>query len=101
MPHRMGVSASSYLFIIYPFDLIPNSSTCKILRLYLSLMVQHVQKARPLLEEYAIDELVDPRLMDNYSEQEVFCMLQAASLCISRDPQLRPRMSQVKVAAGL
>ncbi|KAL1814374.1 hypothetical protein DCAR_0518512 [Daucus carota subsp. sativus] len=51
--------------------------------------------ARPLLEEYAIDELVDPRLMDNYSEQEVFCMLQAASLCISRDPQLRPRMSQV------
>ncbi|KAK1358381.1 Protein kinase domain-containing protein [Heracleum sosnowskyi] len=51
--------------------------------------------ARPLLEEYAIDELVDPRLMDKYSEQEVFCMLQAASLCISRDPQLRPRMSQV------
>ncbi|KAK1360263.1 Protein kinase domain-containing protein [Heracleum sosnowskyi] len=51
--------------------------------------------ARPLLEENTIDELVDPQLMDKYSEEEVYCMLQAASLCISRDPQSRPRMSQV------
>ncbi|XP_024980582.1 inactive protein kinase SELMODRAFT_444075-like isoform X2 [Cynara cardunculus var. scolymus] len=51
--------------------------------------------ARPLLEEDAIDELIDPRLGNSYSEPEVYCMLQAASLCIKRDPQLRPRMSQV------
>ncbi|XVE51960.1 hypothetical protein DITRI_Ditri02bG0081800 [Diplodiscus trichospermus] len=51
--------------------------------------------ARPLLEEYAIDELVDPRLEDRYSEHEVCCMLHAASLCIRRDPHSRPRMSQV------
>ncbi|KAF8400980.1 hypothetical protein HHK36_014283 [Tetracentron sinense] len=51
--------------------------------------------ARPLLEEYAIDELVDPRLGNRYSENEVYCMLQAASLCIRRDPHSRPRMSQV------
>ncbi|KAL8235302.1 hypothetical protein R6Q59_021402 [Mikania micrantha] len=51
--------------------------------------------ARPLLEEDAIDELIDPRLGNCYSEQEVYCMLQAASLCIKRDPHLRPRMSQV------
>ncbi|CBI35970.3 unnamed protein product, partial [Vitis vinifera] len=51
--------------------------------------------ARPLLEEYAIDELVDPRLGNCYSEQEVYCMLHAASLCIRRDPHARPRMSQV------
>ncbi|XP_044478791.1 inactive protein kinase SELMODRAFT_444075-like [Mangifera indica] len=51
--------------------------------------------ARPLLEEYAIDELVDPRLGNCYSEQEVYCMLHAASLCIRRDPHSRPRMSQV------
>ncbi|KAM7255585.1 hypothetical protein ACFE04_008483 [Oxalis oulophora] len=51
--------------------------------------------ARPLLEEYAIDELIDPRLENSYSEQEVYCMLHAASLCISRDPHSRPRMSQV------
>ncbi|GAY38582.1 hypothetical protein CUMW_037760 [Citrus unshiu] len=51
--------------------------------------------ARPLLEEYAIDELVDPRLGNHYSEHEVYCMLHAASLCIRRDPHSRPRMSQV------
>ncbi|KAL7100084.1 hypothetical protein ACP275_09G126400 [Erythranthe tilingii] len=51
--------------------------------------------ARPLLEAYAVDELVDPRLGNNYTEQEVHCMLHAASLCIRRDPQVRPRMSQV------
>ncbi|GMY34552.1 inactive protein kinase SELMODRAFT_444075-like [Fagus crenata] len=51
--------------------------------------------ARPLLEECAIEELVDPRLGNHYSEQEVYCMLHAASLCIRRDPHSRPRMSQV------
>ncbi|KAI3463276.1 hypothetical protein Pfo_019939 [Paulownia fortunei] len=51
--------------------------------------------ARPLLEAYAIEKLVDPRLRSNYSENEVYCMLHAASLCIRRDPQARPRMSQV------
>nr|GMC74826.1 inactive protein kinase SELMODRAFT_444075 [Ipomoea batatas] len=51
--------------------------------------------ARPLLEEYAIEELIDPRLANCYDEHEVYCMLHAASLCIRRDPQARPRMSQV------
>ncbi|WOL14606.1 inactive protein kinase [Canna indica] len=51
--------------------------------------------ARPLLEEYAIEELVDPRLGNDYSEDEIHCMLHAASLCIRRDPHARPRMSQV------
>ncbi|PON96126.1 Tyrosine-protein kinase [Trema orientale] len=51
--------------------------------------------ARPLLEDYAIDELIDPRLGNQFSEQEVYCMLHVASLCIRRDPQSRPRMSQV------
>ncbi|KAI4329165.1 hypothetical protein L6164_021458 [Bauhinia variegata] len=51
--------------------------------------------ARPLLEEFAIEELIDPRLGNRYSEHEVSCMLQAASLCIRRDPHTRPRMSQV------
>ncbi|KAJ9559665.1 hypothetical protein OSB04_004825, partial [Centaurea solstitialis] len=51
--------------------------------------------ARPLLQEDAIDELIDPRLRNHYSEHEVHCMLQAAYLCIKRDPHIRPRMSQV------
>ncbi|KAK8457110.1 hypothetical protein SEVIR_3G125800v4 [Setaria viridis] len=51
--------------------------------------------ARPLLEEYAIDELIDPRLGGRFCENEVYCMLHAANLCIRRDPHLRPRMSHV------
>jgi hypothetical protein len=52
--------------------------------------------ARSLLEEYAVEELVDPRLEKRYSETQVICMIHTASLCIRRDPHLRPRMSQVK-----
>ena len=55
-----------------------------------------IKQARPLLEEYAIDELIDPSLGNRYSEHEVYCMLHAASLCIRREPHSRPRMSQVK-----
>ncbi|CAI9267551.1 unnamed protein product [Lactuca saligna] len=51
--------------------------------------------ARPLLENNAVRKLIDPRLGKCYSEHEVCCMLEAACLCIKRDPLLRPRMSQV------
>ncbi|CDY32921.1 BnaC02g12050D [Brassica napus] len=51
--------------------------------------------ARPLLQKQAIKELLDPRLMNCYSEQEVYCMALCAYLCIRRDPNSRPRMSQV------
>ncbi|GJX69002.1 protein phosphatase 2C [Tanacetum coccineum] len=47
-------------------------------------------QARPLFDGDTIDELIDPRLGNFYSEDEVLCMLQAASLCIKRDPYLRP-----------
>ncbi|KAJ4882016.1 Protein kinase protein with adenine nucleotide alpha hydrolases-like domain [Raphanus sativus] len=51
--------------------------------------------ARSRLEVYAVEELVDPRLEKRYSETEIICMIHTASLCIRRDPHLRPRMSQV------
>ncbi|XP_027342221.1 inactive protein kinase SELMODRAFT_444075-like [Abrus precatorius] len=51
--------------------------------------------ARPLLEKHAIHKLVDPSLRNCYVDQEVYRMLQCSSLCIGRDPHLRPRMSQV------
>ncbi|RDX88605.1 Proline-rich receptor-like protein kinase PERK9 [Mucuna pruriens] len=51
--------------------------------------------ARPLLEKQAIYKLVDPGLRNCYVDQEVYRMLQCSSLCIGRDPHLRPRMSQV------
>ncbi|KAI3447108.1 hypothetical protein Pfo_003773 [Paulownia fortunei] len=51
--------------------------------------------ARPLLEENALTKHVDPCLMNCYSEKEVQAMLHCALLCLQRDPQSRPRMSQV------
>lgn len=51
--------------------------------------------ARPLLEKNVVHELIDPRLRSCYSEKEVQYMLRCASLCIRRDPDLRPRMCQV------
>ncbi|KAL0910410.1 hypothetical protein M5K25_021390 [Dendrobium thyrsiflorum] len=50
---------------------------------------------RPLMDKYAIKDLIDPDLRNNYSEQEALCMLHVASLCINRNPHARPRMSQV------
>ncbi|XP_042455697.1 inactive protein kinase SELMODRAFT_444075-like [Zingiber officinale] len=51
--------------------------------------------ARPLLEEHAMEEFIDPCLGNDYSDDEIHWMLHAASLCIRRDPHARPRMSQV------
>ncbi|CAK9144111.1 unnamed protein product [Ilex paraguariensis] len=51
--------------------------------------------ARPLLEANAIGQLIDPQLRNTYPGQEVYCMMHCASLCIRRDPDSRPRMSQV------
>ncbi|PKU67065.1 inactive protein kinase SELMODRAFT_444075 isoform X2 [Dendrobium catenatum] len=51
--------------------------------------------ARPILKEYAIQDLLDPRLRNIYCNHEVFCMLHAASLCINREPNSRPHISQV------
>ncbi|KAL7134915.1 hypothetical protein ABFS83_11G057500 [Erythranthe nasuta] len=51
--------------------------------------------ARPLLEENSLWEYVDPCLMNCYSEKEGREMLLCAMFCLQRDPQLRPRMSQV------
>ncbi|XP_078428943.1 inactive protein kinase SELMODRAFT_444075-like isoform X2 [Wolffia australiana] len=51
--------------------------------------------ARPFLEENAVAELVDPRLGRRYSYHEAQTMINAASLCLRRDPLARPRISQV------
>eukprot|EP00250_Pteridium_aquilinum_P018922 c24233_g2_i1 orf=347-3181(-) len=51
--------------------------------------------ARPLLDDHATRDLMDPLLDGSYSNYEAYCMLHAASLCIRKDPHLRPRMSQV------
>ncbi|KAL2608879.1 hypothetical protein R1flu_027452 [Riccia fluitans] len=57
--------------------------------------------ARPLLDRHNSHQLLDPCLKDRVSDQEVYNMLHAASLCIRRDPHARPKISQVlKVLEG-
>ncbi|WCJ26795.1 Protein kinase superfamily protein [Euphorbia peplus] len=63
---------------------------------------QFVQEwASPLLEMKLINDIIDPRLKRNYEETEVKYMMYAASLCISSNPEKRPRMSKVlKILEG-
>lgn len=56
-------------------------------------------QARPLLtqalESGSLEELIDPRLENNYVATEMFGMIQAAAVCIRHLSSKRPRMSQV------
>ncbi|KAL3677155.1 hypothetical protein R1sor_027103 [Riccia sorocarpa] len=57
--------------------------------------------ARPLLNKPNSHKLLDPFLKNRVSDHEVYNMLHAASLCIRRDPQARPKISDVlKVLEG-
>lgn len=56
--------------------------------------------AKPLLETNNLEELVDPTLCNNYNAEEMDRVILTASLCIERNPILRPRMSQVVTFLG-
>lgn len=56
-------------------------------------------QARPLLtkalEDNNFDSLVDPRLENNYSHEEMARMVACAAACVRHSARRRPRMSQV------
>ncbi|KAG9449944.1 hypothetical protein H6P81_009909 [Aristolochia fimbriata] len=58
-----------------------------------------VEWARPLLIEALetgnFQELVDPRLRNNYDHNEMLRMIEAAAACVRHSAQKRPRMVQV------
>lgn len=58
-----------------------------------------VDWARPLLtkalEDNNFDSLVDPRLENNYSHEEMARMVACAAACVRHSARRRPRMSQV------
>ncbi|GLJ51743.1 hypothetical protein SUGI_1099630 [Cryptomeria japonica] len=51
--------------------------------------------ARPLLKYKRYHDLVDPLIMDSHDVYELYCMVRAANLCLRKDPDSRPSMSQV------
>ncbi|XP_010103058.2 proline-rich receptor-like protein kinase PERK1 [Morus notabilis] len=58
-----------------------------------------VDWARPLLnralEDRKYDSLVDPRLQDNFDENEMARMVACAAACVRHSARRRPRMSQI------
>ncbi|CAM0912121.1 unnamed protein product [Alopecurus aequalis] len=58
-----------------------------------------VEWARPLLtravDEQEFEELVDPRLGENYDAVEMFRVIEAAAACIRHSAARRPKMGQV------
>ncbi|XP_078175310.1 proline-rich receptor-like protein kinase PERK15 [Carex rostrata] len=58
-----------------------------------------VDWARPLLLEALVDnnynDIVDPRLANNYNLHEMNLIIACASACVRQSPQARPPMSQV------
>ncbi|XAR48352.1 Non-specific serine/threonine protein kinase [Bertholletia excelsa] len=63
--------------------------------------VKGVQGLERLLKRKIYDEIIDPRLQNNYAHKQVECMLDAAMSCLSPHPQQRPTMSKVlKILEG-
>ncbi|EYU37057.1 hypothetical protein MIMGU_mgv1a019230mg [Erythranthe guttata] len=50
--------------------------------------------AKPLIDNNATMELVDPSLENNYDPKEMARVISTAGSCIQQNPVLRPRMSQ-------
>ncbi|KAG1369949.1 Proline-rich receptor-like protein kinase PERK8 [Cocos nucifera] len=59
-----------------------------------------VMWAKKILQDGKAKQLVDPCLGTNYSDDQLERMILAASLCIRRDPQSRPRIATVLKLLG-
>lgn len=60
------------------------------------MMIMYVQ-AKPILDDGKYSQLLDPSLRDNNNDNgdQMQRMALAATLCIRRSPQARPKMSIV------
>ena len=47
------------------------------------------------LVDHNYNDIVDPRLANNYNSEEMNIMVACASACVRQSPQARPPMSQV------
>jgi len=74
-----------YLWII-PLD------SCQIV----CLMMIYIQ-AKPILNGGKVFQLLDPSLGSNYEDDQIERMVLAATLCIRREPRLRPQISLVSL----
>lgn len=51
--------------------------------------------AKPLLEKRSVEEIVDPKLGNEFEATEMKRVMETASMCIHHVPTMRPDMSRV------
>jgi len=54
-----------------------------------------VKRARPLLDERNLNELVDPRLGSRYNVSQMQAMISAAALCVQKSSHCQTKVSEV------
>ena len=54
-------------------------------------------QATSILKDEKLSQLLDPRLGSNYDHDQIERMVLAATLCIRREPQTRPRIGNVSL----
>lgn len=54
-------------------------------------------QAKPILDGGKVSKLLDPSLGSDYDHDQIDRMVLAATLCIKRDPRLRPQVSLVSL----
>lgn len=59
-------------------------------------MMIYIQ-AKPILNGGKVFQLLDPSLGSNYDDDQIERMVLAATLCIRREPRLRPQISLVSL----
>ncbi|KAH7656280.1 Non-specific serine/threonine protein kinase protein [Dioscorea alata] len=57
--------------------------------------VMGIHEVKQLLNEKMLDNIVDPKLRNNYVKEEVESLIQIALLCTQDKPEHRPKMSEV------
>lgn len=58
-------------------------------------------QAKPILTEGKVSQLLDPSLGSDYNHEQIGRMILAATLCIRREPRLRPQISLVSLLNAL
>lgn len=90
-----GTRESSHVGMYYSNQLSQNQAFSRLL-LKTSMYDVHIQ-AKPILDDGKYSQLLDPTLRDNNNnnDDQMQRMALAATLCIRRSPQARPKMSIV------
>jgi hypothetical protein len=61
------------------------------------IIMIYISQAKPILNGGKVCQLLDPSLGSNHDDDQIERMVLAATLCIRREPRLRPQISLVSM----